>query len=73
VRSTYRGVIVLDVAPTPLVLSAVATLAVLFKRYLVYRQRLAERAVLASFSDRELSDIGVNRCDLDRILGGNGR
>lgn len=72
-HSTNRGVVVLDVEPTPLVLRAVAAFAELFKRYLAHRQRLADRAVLASFSDRELSDIGVNRCELDRILNGGGR
>ena len=36
-------------------------------RYLAYRQRLAGVATLRSMSERELKDIGVYRCDIDRI------
>jgi uncharacterized protein YjiS (DUF1127 family) len=73
VHSTNSGVGILGAETTPLVLRAVGAFAEQFKRYLTYRQRLADRAVLTSFSDRELGDIGINRCDLDRILNGGGR
>jgi uncharacterized protein YjiS (DUF1127 family) len=29
--------------------------------------------VLSSFSDLELADIGINRCDIDRIARGQSR
>jgi uncharacterized protein YjiS (DUF1127 family) len=73
VHSTNAGVGVLGAETTPLVLRAVAAFAEQFKRYLAYRRRLADRVVLASFSTRELSDIGLNRCDLDRVLSGGSR
>ena len=28
---------------------------------------------LSCLSDRELADIGINRCDIDRIAGGQSR
>jgi uncharacterized protein YjiS (DUF1127 family) len=36
-------------------------------RYLAYRRQLASIATLRGMSDRELKDIGVYRCDVDRI------
>jgi len=29
--------------------------------------------VLSSFSDQELADMGINRCDIDRIARGQSR
>lgn len=52
---------------TPNVLKLVDGLAKMILRYRKYRQRLAEVATLRSMSDRELKDIGVYRCDIDRI------
>lgn len=36
-------------------------------RYLAYRQQLVNVATLRSMSERELKDIGVYCCDVDRI------
>lgn len=32
------------------------------------RQRRAQEMILMQLSDRELSDIGINRCDIPRII-----
>ena len=42
-------------------------LAQLFARLVAYLQQRADIASLRSMSDRELKDIGVYRCDIDRI------
>jgi uncharacterized protein YjiS (DUF1127 family) len=72
-QTADRGVVFLDVETTPVILRAVDAAAGLFQRYLAYRQRLAERQMLASLGDRELKDIGLYRSDLDRIMDGAAR
>jgi uncharacterized protein YjiS (DUF1127 family) len=57
----------LDVDRTPIVLRLVDGLAKLILRYRKYREQLANIAALRSMSDRDLKDIGVYRCDIDRI------
>lgn len=67
-RTTNRGVVYLDVQTTPFVLKVVDVAVVLFKRYLAYRQRLADRRTLMNMADRELADMGLYRCEIDRVL-----
>jgi uncharacterized protein YjiS (DUF1127 family) len=68
-----RGVVFLDVESTPFILRVVDAAADAFKCYLAYRQRLAERPMLATLSDRELKDMGLYRSDLERIMDGGAR
>ena len=49
------------------VLKLIDLLAATVKRYLAYRQRQADLAVLCGMTERELKDIGVYRGDIDRI------
>jgi uncharacterized protein YjiS (DUF1127 family) len=57
----------LEVERSPIVLRFVDSLARMIGRYRKYREQLAEIATLRSMSDRDLKDIGVSRCDIDRI------
>lgn len=51
---------------SPFVLRALSRMAEMVVRYQKYRQMQADLAALRSMSDRDLKDIGVNRCDIDR-------
>ena len=51
---------------SPFVLKVLSRMAEMVLRYQKYRQMQADLAALRSMSDRDLKDIGVNRCDIDR-------
>jgi uncharacterized protein YjiS (DUF1127 family) len=50
------------------VLKLIDKLAAVFKRYMAYRQRQADLAILCGMTERELRDIGLNRGDIERIV-----
>lgn len=52
----------------PLALKLVDRLAAAFRRWIAYRQRQADLAILCGMSERELRDIGINRGDIERIV-----
>ena len=52
---------------SPLVLKFLSRAAEMVLRYRKYRQMQADLAALRSMSDRDLKDIGVYRCDIDRV------
>lgn len=56
-----------DTDRSPRVLKLIDKLAAACKRYMAYRQRQADRAILCGMTERELSDIGLNRGDIERI------
>jgi len=51
--------------------TTIPTLAGIFASMILhiraYRTRQADRAMLCSMSDRALKDIGLSRCDIDRV------
>ena len=51
---------------SPFVLKLFSRIAEMIVRYRNYRQMMADIAVLRSMSDRDLRDIGVSRCDIER-------
>jgi uncharacterized protein YjiS (DUF1127 family) len=62
-----NGVVFLKADRSPIVLRLVDGLAKMIRRYRRYRGQLADIATLRAMSERDLKDIGVYRCDLDRI------
>jgi uncharacterized protein YjiS (DUF1127 family) len=50
-----------------LVLKLLDKLAAAVRRYMAYRQRQADLAILSGMTERELRDIGINRGDIERI------
>jgi uncharacterized protein YjiS (DUF1127 family) len=50
-----------------LVLRLLDKLAAAVRRYMAYRQRQADLAILSGMTERELRDIGINRGDIERI------
>lgn len=53
---------------SPRVLQLMDTFAAAYKRYMAYRQRQADLAILSGMTERELSDIGINRGDIERVV-----
>ena len=62
-----NGVIFFEVDRSPIVLRLVDGLAKMILRYRKYREQLANIETLRSMSDRDLKDIGISRCDIDRV------
>ncbi len=62
-----NGVTFFEVDRIPIVLRLVDGLAKMILRYRKYREQLANIETLRSMSDRDLKDIGISRCDIDRI------
>lgn len=62
-----NGVTFFEADRSAVVLRLVDGLAKVIGRYRKYRKQLADMATLRCMSDRELKDIGVYRCDIDRI------
>jgi uncharacterized protein YjiS (DUF1127 family) len=51
---------------SPFILKLFSRIADAYVRYRQYRQMMADIAALRGMSDRDLKDIGVYRCDIDR-------
>jgi uncharacterized protein YjiS (DUF1127 family) len=62
-----NGVTIFEVDRSAIVRRMVDGLVNIIARYRKYREELVGLAMLRGMSDRELKDIGVYRCDIDRI------
>ena len=62
-----NGVAFFEVDKRPIVRRMVDGLVNMITRYRKHREQLDGLAMLRGMGDRELKDIGVYRCDIDRI------
>jgi uncharacterized protein YjiS (DUF1127 family) len=62
------GVAVGRIAKRGIVARWIGAFVKMTERYRKFRNRVADTATLHGMSDRDLKDIGVYRCDIDRVV-----